>query len=35
MRARIDAYETNGAWVREAAMAYAEKQSKKNISKVA
>jgi ring-1,2-phenylacetyl-CoA epoxidase subunit PaaA len=35
MRARINAYETNGAWVREAAMAYAEKQSKKNISKVA
>ena len=32
MKARVDAWE-NGAWVRDAAMAYADKQEKKNLKK--
>lgn len=35
LKARRAAYITNGAWVRDAALAYAEKQQKKDISKVA
>ncbi len=35
MKARVDAYETNGSWVREAATAYAKKQSQSSIHKVA